>query len=186
MATSADPRRLLCSDRRLRLTHGESKAYAKFAYGIYSTYIPLVFMSWAPVVQSSLEWLWRILGIAIHVRVRSHRAFFREPPRLAGQEACFITVTNTSLTREIEVTHAWFEAPNGQIPAAPSDRPLPVRLKPQQIWETWALSSAFSPKPPGDVTARARVRLSDGRTVKGKHDPSTPHSGSVPGGATSW
>ena len=139
-------------------------------------------MSWAPVVQSSLEWLWRLLGVVTNVRVRSHRAAFAEPQQLAGMECFFITVTNLSLTREVEVTHAWFNLPAGQLAATTGERPLPVRLKPQQIWSTWVPVGQFPSPPPANTEALSRVRLSDGRVVKGKSDPSVPHSGFVPGG----
>ncbi len=139
-------------------------------------------MSWAPVVQSLLEWLWRILGVVTHVRVRSHRAAFAEPPQLAGMECFFITVTNLSLTREVEVTHAWFELPTGQVAATTDARPLPVRLKPEQVWSTWVPVREFPSPPPENTEGLSRVRLSDGRVAKGERDASIPHSGFVAGG----
>lgn len=140
-------------------------------------------MSWAPVVSSALEWLWRLAGVATHVRVRAHRARFVGGPR-TGLDACFVKVTNTSLSRDVELTHVWFELADGtQLAALEPDRPLPVRLKPQQVWETWVADESFDVAVPSDVAARARVRLADGRTVKGRADPTVPHAGHVAGGA---
>ena len=136
-------------------------------------------MSWAPLVQSSLEWLWRLIGVVTHVRVRAHRAAFVGPPDV---DALFITVTNLSLSREIEVTHAWFELPTGQEAAINAERPLPVRLKPQQVWETWVPVTRLALPLPAGIESLCRIRLSDGRVVKGKDDPSVPHIGFVPGG----
>ena len=139
-------------------------------------------MSWAPLVQSALEWILRLAGVVMHVRVRAHRAVFEGPHQSAGPECVFITVTNLSMNREVEITHAWFETPSGQVPAINAKRHLPVRLKPQQVWETWVPVGSFLSTPPENVESMSRVRLSDGRTVKGKYDPSIPHSGFVPGG----
>ena len=140
-------------------------------------------MSWAPIIQSSLEWAWRIFGVATHVRVRSHHAAFTGPAELSGEACYFITVTNLSLSRDIELTHAWFEAPSGQVAAIHPRRPLPVRLQPQQIWETWVSQDAlFQAGARSDIEGLSRVRLSDGRIVHGKRDPHVPHQGSVPGG----
>lgn len=139
-------------------------------------------MSWAPLVSSALEWLWRLAGVATHVRVRAHRAVFVAGPR-SGLAACFVKVTNTSLNRDVELTHVWFEtADGGQVAALEAERPLPVRLKPQQVWETWVPLERFGVAPPSDVDDRARVRLSDGRIVKGRADPAVPQAGFVAGG----
>ena len=138
-------------------------------------------MSWAPVVESSLEWLWRLVGVVIHVRVRAHAGAFTGPPQRAWLACDSITVTNRS-TREIEITHAWFETPTGQVEAVDPERPLPVRLKPQQIWETWVPAAALATASLASVESLARVCLSDGRIVKGKKDEHIPHSGPVPGG----
>jgi len=91
-------------------------------------------------------------------------------------------VTNLSLTREIEITHAWFELPLGQLAATTDERPLPVRLRPEQTWETWVPVRQFPLPLPENTEALSRVRLSDGRVINGKRDSSVPNAGFVPGG----
>lgn len=125
-----------------------------------------------------------MLGVVTHVRVRSHRAVFVGSPEGSGLDCIFITVVNLSINRDVEVTHAWFETPLGQVAATTIERPLPVRLKPQQIWETWVPISSLAPAPPENAESMARVRLSDGRIVKGKLDASVPDTGFVPGGTS--
>ena len=142
-------------------------------------------MNWSSLLPGLLEWVWRILGVTLHIRVRAHRARFSEPRNLAGRDAYFIAVVNLSLSREVEITHAGFELPGGQVAADLDERPLPVRLKPQETWSTWAMVSKFNGEPPSDTPSRARVRLSDGRIIKGKFDPAVPHTGFVPGHKTS-
>src|SRR5215831_7633069 len=77
------------------------------------------------------------------LRVRVHRAFFLEhesayyvtgvilAPRPQGVECFFVNLTNRSSARDLEVTHVWFQA-NRQIQILHPERPLPVRLKPDQ------------------------------------------------------
>lgn len=57
-----------------------------------------------------------------------------------GPPCYFINVTNMSLTREVEVTHVWFDC-SPEVDVFRSERPLPKRLKVDETWETWVLAS---------------------------------------------
>ena len=115
------------------------------------------------------------------VRVLVHRAHFvqsggREP------DAYFITVTNLSLNREVEITHIWFDTPT-KIHVLRNDRPLPKRLKVDETWSTWkAVAELPVGLPDPDVYKLARVRLSNGRVFRSKQNKGVPELGSVPGG----
>ena len=71
-------------------------------------------MSWGALIQPTLEWLWRLAGVATHVRVRAHRTTFESPAHRAGLECLFITVSNLLLSR---VPQAGF-VPGGALPVS--------------------------------------------------------------------
>jgi hypothetical protein len=110
------------------------------------------------------------------LRVRVHRAYFPG----SAVEHFFVNLTDRSSGRDLEVTHVWFEADH-QIPVLQPQRPLPVRLKPDQSWETWlpvgALPQVLLPK----ALSLARARLSTGAVVKSKRETNIPGYGAVPG-----
>ena len=139
-------------------------------------------MSWTAAIPTVLDWALRILGLTTHVRVRTHMAQLINQGGTPGKVALFINVTNVSLSQDAEVTHVWIETPVGQVAPDHLDRPLPVRLHPKQTWETWVSLDALVAAEPAGATQLARVRLSDGRVVKGKPARNIPHSGYVPGG----
>lgn len=84
------------------------------------------------MIQTVLEWLFRIIGLKQSLRVLCHRAFFLPN----GPDCYFINVTNVSSQRVAVVTHVWIEGDN-QIPVLNPSRPLPRRLTPEEPWETW-------------------------------------------------
>lgn len=143
-------------------------------------------MSWTALVQPALEWAWRLLGVATAVRVRTHLGEFPGTaglPGRAGRAALFVNVANVSLSQEVEITHVWVDTSQGQVAPGHSERPLPVRLKPRQSWETWIDFGALMDANPANADQLVRVRLSDGRVAKGKPDRSIPHAGHVAGGS---
>jgi hypothetical protein len=142
-------------------------------------------MSWTAAIPTVLDWSFRILGLTTHVRVRTHMAqFVAAPGGTGGEVALFINVTNVSLSQEAELTHVWVEGQTAQVPPDHLDRPLPVRLRPKQTWETWITLNALSAAGIADPGNAARARLSDGRVIKGKPDKNVPHFGHVPGGSS--
>src|SRR5437588_3430988 len=66
------------------------------------------------------------------VRVLVHAAFFQG----SRVPYYFVNVTNLSRDRDVEVTHVWFDV-DPPLPLTLSARPLPVRLRSDESWETW-------------------------------------------------
>jgi hypothetical protein len=111
------------------------------------------------------------------VRFHSHRAFFTA----TGEEQVFLTITNLSRSREIEVTHVWLDLSH-QVAALPPERPLPKRLRPDEVWETWVPFRAVPVRFQQEVLSLGRLRLSTGRIVKARPDKNVPSEGYSPGG----
>jgi hypothetical protein len=112
------------------------------------------------------------------VRVTVHVACFESQPLVP---ACFVNITNLSEDRDIVITHVWFEGPP-RVFALHRDRPLPVRLKPDETWETWLEVSALAPACRCDPFRMARVRLSTDQVIDSVENVDVPERGFVPGG----
>jgi len=110
--------------------------------------------------------------------VRAHLAcFVTEPDR----PALFINVVNLSFEREVEVTHVWLEAAS-RAHALQQQRPLPVRLRPSESWETWVFLADVPALPANELCQMARVRLSTGEVMHSTENLDVPEVGYVPGG----
>ena len=133
---------------------------------------------WAPLESLTLWLLDRLRGWQQgrrKVRVLVHPAVFR-----GDLTPCyFVNVTNLSRDREVEVTHVWFDV-DSPVHVLRPERPLPVRLRGDESWETWIefakLVHASNPE------TLARVRLSSGKIIKSRLNPDVPTEGFVPGG----
>ncbi len=113
--------------------------------------------------------------------MKAHRAFFLQANTI-GPECYFITVANCSHSREVEVTHVWF-AFDPPIGLVRPERPLPKRLKPDEVWEIWTPLSQFSKALSDEaIFKRGRVRLSSGKVYNAKPEPKVVPLGNVPGG----
>jgi len=88
----------------------------------------------------------------------------------------FLTVTNTSSTRDVEVTHVWF-ATKPPVHILNPHRPLPVRLHYDEPWET-CIEVAQLPDVPG-MDRLGRARLSSGDTVHSTPNRDAPSQGFV-------
>jgi len=109
------------------------------------------------------------------VRVRVHTAYFGNGNPTPYY---FISVTNKSSTRDVEITHVWF-ATNPPVHLQNIHRPLPVRLQYDEPWET-CIEVARLPDVPG-VDRLGRIRLSSGDTVHSRTDRNVPSQGFVAG-----
>jgi hypothetical protein len=83
--------------------------------------------------------------------------------------------------RDIVITHVWFEA-TPRVFALPPARPLPVRLKPYETWETWLELEAIPSTIQDNLFGMARVRLSTGQVISSVENVGVPERGFVPGG----
>jgi len=112
----------------------------------------------------------------LRLRLRVHRAYFAE----SGKECFVVTVTNRSFTRDLEVTDVWFQS-DRQIPVLQPQRPLPVRLKPEECWETWLPVAALPQRVLQQALTLAYARLSNGAVVGSKPNTNIPNYGIVSG-----
>jgi hypothetical protein len=132
------------------------------------------------VLKAILEPLGSLNGNRRVVRFTVHRAFFARSDR----ECFFLNVTNLSRTREIEITHIWFDT-TPQISALEPDRPLPKRLKPDESWETWIDVARLPAESRESAFRLGRLRVSTGAVIKSKKNANVPPQGTVPGGPVS-
>jgi hypothetical protein len=129
-------------------------------------------------ILTPLEWM----GVAFlgrrRLRLTVHRAFFLP----SGPECFFINATNLSRDREIEVTHIWIDTQPEMTPVLNPQRPLPVRLRPDETWETWFPVAALPTTHHDQVFTLARARLSTGSVIRSRRNRSVLGTGIVPGG----
>ena len=107
-----------------------------------------------------------------------HIAVFDSRP---DDPAYFVNVTNLFDDRDVEITHVWFDA-TPQVHVLCSDRPLPVRLKPYESWETWQHLDTLPAVVRHDAFTLARVRLSTGDVIRSVENADVPSRGFVAGG----
>ncbi len=128
--------------------------------------------------------LWKLLDLLLMFAGGLKRASVRVHEALLAQNAVecfFINVTNTSPSKDIEITHVWLKTVP-EIHVANEARPLPKRLRPDESWETW-LPIAVVPKDQrGSVARSARVRISTGKVFHSKLREEVPPAGFIPGG----
>jgi hypothetical protein len=124
-----------------------------------------------------IEWLWSLVTGRRRLRLAVHRAFFLA----TGQECYFVNATNLSKTREIEITHVWFDT-TPPVHLLRPERPLPKRLKPDETWETWIEVSAIPGVEISQAFTLGRARLSNGKIIKSCENRNVPPVGQVPGG----
>ena len=91
------------------------------------------------------------------VRVRVHLAYFAasEVPYL------FVNVVNLSSGRDVDV-NVWFDV-EPRVDVLLAERPLPVRLRPDESWEAWVEAAKVMSVPNPETRARctAFIRQSD-------------------------
>jgi hypothetical protein len=108
------------------------------------------------------------------IRVTAHRAYFLN----STEQQLFITVTNLSPRREVEVVRVWISGPPT---VEVLSQPLPKRLKTDETWETWVSISAISAFDLPYAELRARVRLSNGKEIRSIQNTKIAPIGYVPG-----
>ena len=120
-----------------------------------------------PVVTS-------LIGSRRSVRCRVHTGFFK------NRECAFVNVLNQSVTKEVELTHVWFQT-TPQVDIINADRPLPKRLRPDESWETWIQLSELPKRARRSCFDKARVRLSTGQVIQSAKAADVRPRGSIPG-----
>lgn len=133
-------------------------------------------MDFLAIIKTVLSWIFSGLAHRRKVRVLCHRAYLSP-----STECYFVNVTNLSPSRDIEITHVWFDC-QPRIDVLNPERPLPKRLRPDEPWETWIEVQRLPSSAGNNVYTMARVRLSNGRIIKSKFNRDVPNAGYVPGG----
>jgi hypothetical protein len=106
-----------------------------------------------------------------------HQAYFIGA-RAQGYPHYFVKVTNVLQSRDIEITHVWFDA-DPLVHLVLPERPLPARLRPNETWEGWVDAAAVAHV--ADVERSGRVRLSDGTIIESRPNTDVPPVGYVAG-----
>lgn len=130
--------------------------------------------------QSAAELLGELDQLAaqpIEVSIKSHYARFDGTNIIA----LFVNATNLSSTSATVITHVWLDFAT-QIQVDNPDRRLPIRLEPQDTWETWIELARIPTDLVDGSHSAVRVRLSDGRVLTSTFNKDVPMSGDVPGG----
>ncbi len=109
------------------------------------------------------------------IRVLVHRANVEE----SQKEAFFITITNMTLDREIEITNVWFNS-SPKIQVVHEDKKLPKVLKPNETWDTWMYVSKLASAYHRYAFTMVRVRLSNGSLAYSERNLNPVEKGAVP------
>jgi hypothetical protein len=108
------------------------------------------------------------------VSVSAHRGYFAGQP----EEQIFVTVTNLSEKKEIEVVRVWLNTiPSVEVLA----QQLPKRLKTDESWATWLPVASVSSLELPYAEYRLKVRLSSGKEVRSVRTKNPAPMGYVPG-----
>ena len=128
-------------------------------------------------ITSLIGWVLQALDARRRVRCTVHKAVFSNAPQ---NEHFFITVTNLSHAKELEITHIWFDTTT-RIDVMNPARPLPKRFKPDETWTTWIEVTRIPATDRDDTYTKARVRLSTGKIVTSHKAKEIPPQGNVAG-----
>lgn len=128
------------------------------------------------LLKELLNELVRLFKDRRRVRLTVHRAFFSD-----GRECFFVSATNLSHSREVEITHVWFET-SQRVHLLLPERPLPKRLKPDERWDVWIDVKQIPASVRHKAYTLARARLSTDRVVKSVRAVDVPDAGMVAGG----
>jgi hypothetical protein len=110
------------------------------------------------------------------LKVLMHRAYFED----SIKPCFFIKVTNLFKEHDIEITHVWMET-NPRVHIVIPERPLPVRLKPFETWETWTEEVSIPEQSRNYPYDLGRVRISTGQTFQSNENKDVPDRGYVAG-----
>jgi hypothetical protein len=120
--------------------------------------------------------------VATFLNRRNVRLTVHQAVHLGLQRNCyFLTVTNLSRDRDVEITHVWF-ATTPEVHVLQAERPLPARLNPDQSWETWVEADQVPSQVP-DAYSLGRVRLSSHKIITSHENENVPPYGAIPGGS---
>lgn len=126
-------------------------------------------------MSSIIPWAVDRLADRPRISVRVHSAHFQSGP---GSLHYFVKVINLSQRQNIWITHVWFEV-HPPVHLLLSERPLPYRLTPGEVWEGWIAADGLPTVP--KIEALARVRTSRDKTLRSRLNKDVPPIGYVAG-----
>lgn len=133
-------------------------------------------MNALPLLPGVIQAFNAAVAVIRRVRVTVHTGYLPPSP----EKFVFVNVVNKSPRREIEIVAVWFEGKR-QIPALEPTRPLPKRLRPDQLWETWVGYDVVKEIPARHLYNAARVRLSTGNVIYSIRNRTVPPAGTPAG-----
>ncbi len=110
------------------------------------------------------------------LRVLVHRAYFQG----GSVPFYFVKVTNLSSSRDVVITHVWFEAAP-PVHLLLQERPLPKRLRPDETWEAWMPAADLAHAPDVERSGRVLMTAKRNRVVKSRPNTDIPSAGFVEG-----
>jgi hypothetical protein len=123
-------------------------------------------------------WQWRR-----KVKLTMHRAYHFGYILGASPAPCyFVTITNASPKSDVTVTHVWLDLGKTKIHSINAERPLPVRLRYHEPWETWFFEDEL-PDDTVDIEWSARCQITpDDKVIRSRPRRNVPDAGMIPGG----
>ena len=117
-----------------------------------------------------LSWLGdkilQVIDARTKVTVLVHKAFFIDG---SGKKPYyFVKVINSSPNAPFTITHVWVKDNSKEIDVLNPKRPLPHKLKPTDIWETWFSKDIIQNQ--DDIFNNVFIVLSNGKEYKSKHN----------------
>lgn len=125
--------------------------------------VTLISIATAVFSALAVSMIYWIIGQLRRPVVLVHEAILLGP-----NEPCyFIKIINRSDKKDFTITHVWIEDKSKNISIINEKAPLPKKISPSDIYETWIKISEIKEKKEL-VYKKARVRLSYGRVLKSK------------------
>lgn len=84
-----------------------------------------------------------------------------------NEQCYFIKIINRSDKKDFTITHVWIEDIDKNVSIINKETPLPKKISPSEIFETWIKISEIKTRKES-VYKKVRVRLSYGRILKSK------------------
>ncbi len=111
------------------------------------------------------------------VKVLVHEAFFIDSEN--REPHYFVKVINCSPINPITITHAWVKDGIKEIEILNTERPLPYKLNPTDIWETWFRKDIITNH--NNIFNNVYVVSSDGKKYRSKRNKTVRPAGNVAG-----
>ena len=126
-------------------------------------FVTLISIATAVLSALAVSVIYWIIGQLRRPIVLVHKATLLGPNELCY----FIKIINRSDKKDFTITHVWIEDRNKNVSIINENAPLPKKINPSDIYETWVNISKIVEKEEL-VYKKVRVRLSYGKILKSK------------------